>query len=196
MIIFDINSKKIEIPAGLGNLEVNIISGSTAAGVSSIDGQQGDLTLKTVNGNQLLGSGDIVISGNPEEIITSAVTVANEYTDTVTSGIAVDLQALSAYTETIIVPDMSGYTTTAVTAELSAATSGIAVNVETLSAATSGIAVDLQTLSGVTSGITSDLQTLQTSAVTSTSIHIIWTGTQAQYDAITYHNPNTLYIVQ
>lgn len=159
MIIFDKDTKTLDVPVGLGNLEINIVSGSTpaAAGVNSINGQQGDLTLKTVNGNQLLGSGDIVISENPEEIITSAVTVANEYTDTVTSGIA--------------------------------------ANVETLSAATSGVDIGLQTLSGVTSGISSDLQTLQTSAVTSTSIHIIWTGTQAQYDAITTKDPNTLYFI-
>lgn len=124
------------------------------------------------------------VSGDIQELSASTVNIES------------GLSALSAYTESIVVPDMSGYTTTAVTAELSAATSGIAVNVETLSAATSGMAVDLQTLSGVTSGISSDLQTLQTSAVTSTSIHIIWTGSQAQYDAITTKDPNTLYIVQ
>ena len=37
--------------------------GGGTAGVSSLDGQTGALTLKTVNGNALLGSGDIVISG-------------------------------------------------------------------------------------------------------------------------------------
>lgn len=56
-----------------------------------------------------------------------------------TSGIATDLQALSAYTGSIVIPDMANYTTTAVTAELSAATSGIAVDIETLSAYTAGI---------------------------------------------------------
>lgn len=38
--------------------------GSASAGVNSINGFQGDLTLKTVNGNSLIGSGDIEISGD------------------------------------------------------------------------------------------------------------------------------------
>ena len=37
--------------------------GGSAAGVSSLDGQTGALTTKTINGNAILGSGDIVISG-------------------------------------------------------------------------------------------------------------------------------------
>ena len=37
--------------------------GSASAGVNSINGFQGDLTLKTVNGNSLIGSGDITIEG-------------------------------------------------------------------------------------------------------------------------------------
>lgn len=81
MIIFDRDTKELDIPVGLGNLEVNIVSGSTGAGVSSLDGQTGALTLKTINGNQILGEGDIRTSGSPEEIITSAVTEANAYTD-------------------------------------------------------------------------------------------------------------------
>lgn len=41
--------------------------GGAAAGVSSIDGQTGALTTKTINGNSILGSGDIVISGGSSE---------------------------------------------------------------------------------------------------------------------------------
>ena len=37
--------------------------GSASAGVNSINGFQGDLTLKTVNGNSLIGSGNIEIEG-------------------------------------------------------------------------------------------------------------------------------------
>lgn len=37
--------------------------GGGTAGVSSIDGETGALTTKTINGNAILGSGDIVISG-------------------------------------------------------------------------------------------------------------------------------------
>ena len=44
--------------------------GSASAGVNSINGFQGDLTLKTVNGNSLIGSGNIEISGGePEQYI-------------------------------------------------------------------------------------------------------------------------------
>lgn len=81
MIIFDVDTKKLEIPIGLGNLEVNIVSGGTGAGVSSLNGQTGALTLKTINGNNILGEGNIATSGSPEELITSAVTEANAYTD-------------------------------------------------------------------------------------------------------------------
>ena len=63
MIIFDRDTKTLEIPAGLGNLEIVITSGASRYGVSSLNGQKGDLTLKTVNGNAILGSGDIVIEG-------------------------------------------------------------------------------------------------------------------------------------
>lgn len=44
--------------------------GSASAGVNSINGFQGDLTLKTVNGNSLIGSGNIEIEGGePEQYI-------------------------------------------------------------------------------------------------------------------------------
>lgn len=334
MIIFDINTKKLEIPVGLGNLEVKVVSGGTgSAGVNSLNGRQGDLNLKTVNGNDLLGSGNIEISGgissgDVQTMISSALT---DYSTTAvtaelsaaTSGIAVDLQALSAYTETISgatgpqgpqgeqgpkgdkgdkgdtgevdYSRLSAYTTTAVTAELSAATSGIAVELETLSAYTAGISsndavYDYEEVIGmesaekietwnaiaqakadgkqvwfrrilgtqvfwylmsqgaetsgthrfyaftpsvvytleffytgsnaeivittspviptatssvlggvkVGSGLTVDSSGVLSTQnmVSSTSINQIWTGTQAQYDAITTKDPNTLYIVQ
>ena len=62
------------------------------------------------------------------------------------SGLTIDPSTgvLSASGET----DLSNYTTTAVTAELSAATSGIAVDMETLSATTSGLSVQIEALSG------------------------------------------------
>lgn len=37
--------------------------GTVTAGVTSINGEQGDVTLKTVNGYSLLGEGDITIEG-------------------------------------------------------------------------------------------------------------------------------------
>lgn len=57
MIIFDRNTKDLEIPAGLGNLEINVES--RCGGVTSIDGETGALTTKTVNGESILGTGNI-----------------------------------------------------------------------------------------------------------------------------------------
>ena len=62
MIIFDRNTKDLEIPAGLGNLEINVES--RCEGVTSIDGQTGPVTLKTINGTELVGEGDIQIGAN------------------------------------------------------------------------------------------------------------------------------------
>lgn len=64
MIIFDKDSKNLEIPAGLGNLDITIISGGVGtAGVTSLNGQTGALNIKTINGKGLLGSGNIDIVG-------------------------------------------------------------------------------------------------------------------------------------
>ena len=64
MIIFDKDSKNLEIPAGLGNLDITIISGGVGtAGVTSLNGQTGALNIKTINGKGLLGSGNIEIEG-------------------------------------------------------------------------------------------------------------------------------------
>ena len=64
MIIFDKDSKNLEIPAGLGNLDITIISGGVGtAGVTSLNGQTGALNIKTINGKGLLGQGNIEIEG-------------------------------------------------------------------------------------------------------------------------------------
>lgn len=82
MIIFDRDSKNLEIPAGLGNLDITIISGGVGtAGVTSLNGQTGALNIKTINGKGLLGQGNIEIDVDPQPIIESAVTEAKSYTD-------------------------------------------------------------------------------------------------------------------
>lgn len=82
MIIFDKDSKNLEIPAGLGNLDITIISGGVGtAGVTSLNGQTGALNIKTINGKGLLGQGNIEIDVDPQPIIESAVTEAKSYTD-------------------------------------------------------------------------------------------------------------------
>ena len=82
MIIFDKDSKNLEIPAGLGNLDITIISGGVGtAGVTSLNGQTGALNIKTINGKGLLGQGNIEIDVDSQPIIESAVTEAKSYTD-------------------------------------------------------------------------------------------------------------------
>lgn len=64
--------------------------GGGTAGVSSLDGQTGALTTKTINGNAILGSGDIVISGGSGEEIIQNYQIVD------------DLSEVSGETETII----------------------------------------------------------------------------------------------
>lgn len=82
--------------------------GGTSAGVSSIDGQTGALTTKTINGNAILGSGDIVISGgsgDADAVIldynsgTSLDTLFSEIKDAYSDGKKVYLRGLSNYNE-------------------------------------------------------------------------------------------------
>ncbi len=65
MIIISDCSKDIVIPAGLGDNAGVVYEKS---GVESLNGQQGDLTLKTVNGNELLGEGNIEIKSGVESV--------------------------------------------------------------------------------------------------------------------------------
>lgn len=65
MIIISDCSKDIVIPAGLGDNAGVVYEKS---GVESLNGQQGDLTLKTVNGNELLGEGNIEITAGVESV--------------------------------------------------------------------------------------------------------------------------------
>lgn len=65
MIIISDCSKDIVIPAGLGDNAGVVYEKS---GVESLNGQQGDLTLKTVNGNELLGEGNIEIKAGVESV--------------------------------------------------------------------------------------------------------------------------------
>lgn len=54
--------------------------GSASAGVNSINGFQGDLTLKSINGQSLIGSGDIEISGGSTAGV-SAINIGEEVQD-------------------------------------------------------------------------------------------------------------------
>lgn len=53
--------------------------GSTAAGVNSLNGQKGDLKLKTVNNNDLLGEGNIEIQAGKENVIVLDGLTQEEY---------------------------------------------------------------------------------------------------------------------
>ena len=65
MIVICDKAQDIVIPAGLGDNAGVVYEKS---GVESLNGQQGDLTLKTVNGNELLGEGNIEIKSGVESV--------------------------------------------------------------------------------------------------------------------------------
>lgn len=65
MIVICDKAQDIVIPAGLGDNAGVVYEKS---GVESLNGQQGDLTLKTVNGNELLGEGNIEITAGVESV--------------------------------------------------------------------------------------------------------------------------------
>ena len=65
MIVICDKAQDIVIPAGLGDNAGVVYEKS---GVESLNGQQGDLTLKTVNGNELRGEGDVAIDTGVESL--------------------------------------------------------------------------------------------------------------------------------
>ena len=65
MIIISDCSKNIVIPAGLGDNAGVVYE---TAGVKSLNGETGDLKIKTVNGNDMLGEGNIEIKGGVETV--------------------------------------------------------------------------------------------------------------------------------
>lgn len=65
MIVICDKAQDIVIPAGLGDNAGVVYEKS---GVESLNGQQGDLTLKTVNGNELLGEGNVAIDTGVESL--------------------------------------------------------------------------------------------------------------------------------
>ena len=65
MIIISDCNKDIVIPAGLGDNPGVVYE---TAGVKSLNGETGDLKIKTVNGNELLGEGNIEIKGGVETV--------------------------------------------------------------------------------------------------------------------------------
>lgn len=65
MIIISDCSKDIVIPAGLGDNAGVVYE---TAGVKSLNGETGDLKIKTVNGNDMLGDGNIEIQAGVESV--------------------------------------------------------------------------------------------------------------------------------
>lgn len=256
MIIFDKNTKNLEIPAGLGNLEINIISGATRYGVSSIDGQRGDLTLKTINGNELLGRGDIIIEGkhqfalfifdnmtdservqmialmnanpsvNDKYLFYKAYDIAGENERLVrlqflyevdgryyfTSALADGQDSKKVNNFVCILASDGGisqadYHTRTIAEKTSELTndSGFITSAETANFMTSA-----QTQEAISSALTNYSTTAQTATAietatrnmvtkntdgTTTYAQQIWTGTQAEYDALATHSNNILYFI-
>ena len=53
--------------------------GTASAGVNSLNGFQGDLTLKTINGKNIIGSGDITIEGGSSAGVTKIIMGEEDY---------------------------------------------------------------------------------------------------------------------
>lgn len=66
MIVISDCSKDIVIPAGLGDNAGVVYE---TAGVKSLNGETGDLKIKTVNGNDMLGDGNIEIQAGSDNVI-------------------------------------------------------------------------------------------------------------------------------
>lgn len=146
-----------------------------------------------INGSAITEGGNIIIQGGsgvtPDLTELSAQTVNNTAQIEAISGncgsLRTDLDTLSAYTESIVIPDMSNYATTADTASLSAITSGISGtvvvlseqiieqfhNIENISAQTSAITYNLSVLSAYTETISGATPELIGSAVTSANAY-------------------------
>ena len=73
--------------------------GGGVAGVSSLNGQTGALTTKTINGNDILGSGDITISGSGSSV---------SYSQTLTAGTEIGQITIDGSATTIYAPEGGG----------------------------------------------------------------------------------------
>lgn len=230
MIIFDRDTKTLEIPAGLGNLEIVITSGASRYGVSSLNGQKGDLTLKTVNGNAILGSGDIVIEGGARIVNFDEMTKAQraqlfaELLEKWNSGETINDKYifLKFYSDfgpgtwvNIQFIFRSGYlyfgntlpnpidTNRVVQFDLALGEDGVITQARTYvriiptktSEITnnSGFVNSAQTAQQIATA-TQDMVTKNTVGTT-TFAQQIWTGTQAEYDALETHSNNILYFI-
>ena len=65
MIVICDKAQDVIVPAGLGNNPGVVYD---VAGVKSLNGETGDLKIKTVNGNDMLGDGNIEIKGGVETV--------------------------------------------------------------------------------------------------------------------------------
>lgn len=184
MIIFDKNSKNLEIPVGLGNLEVTVVSGgSGTAGVVSINGQSGALSVKTINGNSILGEGNIEIQGG-----------GGATTGEVQTMIDTAISAETARTESTYLKEhqsLANYYTSAQTQEyVSEAIFDLPTRTDVEQSISSAL-TDYSTTVQMNSAISAATQNM----VTSTYVNNIWVGTTAQYNAISSKDPNTLYFI-
>lgn len=121
--------------------------------------------IKTINGNSLLGSGDLVISGGGD--------LSNYYTKTESDN---KYQPKSG---------MTGYATTATTEALN----------NGLTAHTSNQAIHVTATDKNTWNNKSDFSGNYNDLTNKPTIPVIWAGTQAQFDALPSKDPNTIYLI-
>ena len=189
--------------------------------VFSINGQKGELNLKTINNESILGEGNIEIqgggatTGEVQTMIDTAIGAETARTENtylkqgdlngyatknwvegkgyVTSADTADF-VTSAQTKTQI--EGYHYTTSADTAQaISSSLTEYYTSGQTDQAIQTAISgIDLSNYYN-RQQTDSAISTAVQNKVSSTAVATIWKGTQAQYDAIASKDPNTLYII-
>lgn len=152
--------------------------GSASAGVNSINGFQGDLTLKSINGQSLIGSGNIEIEGGSDLISINANNSSNSLN--VGSGNTGDL-----YGTILVGRDIVNKYNAAVL---------IGNNVTNTVGDRNNITVNIcNSLMADSSGNMYFWKNGKVEKLQDYAVYKEWSGTQAEYDALGTYDDNTIY---
>ena len=165
--------------------------GSASAGVNSINGFQGDLTLKSINGQSLIGSGDITIEGGGSVTETDPVFTSWKNGKSISLGkdsftnnmgaVAIGYGARNEWGNGVCI----GYYTTL------KVNNGVVIG--------NGITEETHktNINNVLKGDTSDYAYVLNEYGNYVRIPTEWTGTQSEYDALdTYYDNITYNIIE
>lgn len=165
--------------------------GSASAGVNSLNGLQGDLQLKTINGNEIIGSGDITIEGG------GSITETDPIFESWKNGTAIALgkDSLANYLGAVAI----GY---GAKNELG---NGVCIGLSSTLKVNNGVVIGVgiteethkTNINNVLKGDTSDYAYVLNEYGNYVRIPTEWTGTQSEYDALgTYYDNITYNIIE